>query len=134
MRNLYTSSFAAVLGTISCGIPWISYAAGPQNLIDLANMLAKMFNAGATFLVFLAFIILFWSMVKNLLKRNGKLGEDTEYSRAIMWGITGLFVMVSIWGIISLLQQTLFGNNGSSNSSSQGSNAAPLSFPNNSTQ
>lgn len=30
----------------------------------------------------------------------------------LVWGIIIIFVMVSIWGILQLLQNTLFGNGG----------------------
>jgi len=126
MRKLRTTVFIALLGFASLSVPLVSNAAAPRNLSELVNMLVKILNGGATFLILLAFIILFWNMLKNILKKNGLLGKDTQFSRAIMWGIAGLFVMVSIWGIIRILQGTLFGNGGGV--ANPGGTAAPLRF------
>lgn len=130
MRKLRLHSFyiSALLGFASLSIPLVSSAAAaPHNLSELVNMLVKILNAGATFLILLALIILFWNILKNILKKNGLLGkESTPFSRAIMWGIAGLFVMVSIWGIIRILQGTLFGNGGAG--ANMGGTAAPLQF------
>ena len=122
-----TMPLAAIIGVAVVSIPLVSYAA-PKDLVELANMLANMFNSGATFLVLLAFILLFWNIVAQIMKRNGLWGEGTGYSRTIMVGIAARFVLVSIWGSIRLLQGTLFVNTNSS-SGAAGGTSAPLEFP-----
>jgi hypothetical protein len=37
----------------------------------------------------------------------------TELRTYIVWGILALFLMVSIWGVLQLLQNTLFGGDAS---------------------
>lgn len=107
--------------------PAISYAAAPRNLVELANMLANLFNSGATFLILLAFILYLGGVTVFLYRKESGEVWGKEFRALILWGIAALFVMVSIWGIIKLLQETLFGNNGSPANSAGGS--GQLQFP-----
>jgi hypothetical protein len=126
MNNIHKSSVAATFGSLVLGAPLVSSAAAPKNLVELANMLANMFNGGATFLVMLAIIIFFSGVLVSLFnKGQGKI-DGKELQEMLLWGIGIIFVMVSIWGIIRLLQGTLFGNSGGG--SSAGSTQAPLQF------
>lgn len=138
------SSITAPLGLVYVITPGLAYAAAPKNLVELANMLAAMFNSGATFLILLAVILFFSGVTVSLFnKGQGKINGE-KFRQMLLWGISILFVMVSIWGIIRLLQETLFGNNANSsgnntnttNSTSLPANgtggSTPLSFPNSS--
>ncbi|MBI2030602.1 hypothetical protein HYT05_03200 [Candidatus Kaiserbacteria bacterium] len=129
------SSITASLGLVYVITPDLVYAAAPKNLVELANMLAAMFNSGATFLVLLAVILFFSGVTVSLFnKGEGKINGE-KFKQMLLWGISILFVMVSIWGIIRLLQETLFGNsnsggNNSTNTLPPSGGSAPLSFPN----
>ncbi len=58
----------------------------------------------------LAFLVFFWGLALFLFNRENK--TINERGKNIMiWGVVALFVMVSIWGIIGLLQTT-FGTTG----------------------
>ncbi len=53
----------------------------------------------------LAVLVFFWGLVKFIFQA----GDDREKGRNIMiWGLIGLFVIVSVWGIVSFLGN-LFG-------------------------
>lgn len=128
------SSIAASLGFVYVITPGLVHAAAPKNLVELANMLAAMFNSGATFLVLLAVILFFSGVTASVFnKGQGKINGE-KFKQMILWGIAILFVMVSIWGIIRLLQETLFGNSNSGGNSTNtlpsGGGSAPLNFPN----
>ncbi|MBI5003637.1 hypothetical protein HZC00_00910 [Candidatus Kaiserbacteria bacterium] len=130
MKTLFRSSLAAILGSIILSVPLITSAA-PKNLVELANLLANIFNGGATFLVLLGVIIFFSGVLISVFnKGQGKINGE-KFGQMILWGIVVIFVMVSIWGIIRLLQETLFGRS-SSGAGAAGSGSAPLQFPNSS--
>jgi hypothetical protein len=128
-------SVTASLGLVYVITPGLVYAAAPKNLVELANMLAAMFNSGATFLVLLAVIIFFSGVTISVFnKGQGKI-DGKKFREMLLWGITIIFVMVSIWGIIRLLQETLFGNSNNSGGNSTNTipssgGSAPLNFPN----
>ena len=54
--------------------------------------------------VTLAIVVFFWGLIKYLWSMSA---EDAHEGLKIMfWGVIAIFVMVSIWGIIRLLQST----------------------------
>jgi len=93
---------------------------------DVNSLSSKIIGIGNTvvyILTALAVLFIVWNVVMYLIKSQG------EESRAkagfnILWGIVGLFVIVSIWGLVSILTNTFrtaptnqpipnFGNNSS---------------------
>ena len=72
-------------------------------LLDLATVL--LFSA--------AILVFFWSIVSKLWKYDsGNAENKKELQTVLLWGIIIIFVMVSLWGIIGILQQTLSGGLG----------------------
>ena len=56
------------------------------------------------FFVALAIVIFFWGLVKYLW---GATSENAQEGLKLMfWGLIGILVMVSIWGIIGLLRES----------------------------
>ena len=69
------------------------------DIADILNFLILMV-AGLALLAF------FWGLVKFLFRSADKV--DKEQGKNLMiWGILALFVMVSVWGIIRVLQKEL---------------------------
>ena len=90
--------------------PSIALAAAPNTYTELANQLVTIMNAGTGVIIVLGVAFYFWGISTNILKFGDK---DKEKFRAyFFWGIIVLFVMVSVWGIVGLLQSTLFGGTG----------------------
>ncbi len=65
---------------------------------ELLNMLIPV-------LIALALVVFFWGLVKYI--RSGKAAGGKDIMIA---GLVGLFIMVSVWGIIRIAQTTLLGN------------------------
>lgn len=86
-------------------IPQIVFADGVTDLIRAA------FDIVNNILIPLAFslclLYFFWGVVKYI--RSGAESEKAaeEGKNIIMWGVIGLFVAVSIWGIIKFIQNEL---------------------------
>ena len=92
--------------------------AAPKTFQDLVNLLVILIDNATTVLIVAGLVIFFWGVSANLLKQ-GEKGTMEKIRAYLIWGVIILFVMVSIWGILRLLQATLFGNgSGSSDSSS----------------
>jgi hypothetical protein len=90
--------------------PGIASAAAPRTFSELAELLISLINSGTGLLILAAFVAFFWGMSTNLLKMKDEGGKI--FKNYIIWGVLALFVMISIWGIVSLLQNTLFGRGG----------------------
>lgn len=77
-----------------------SYA---QQIYD--NFVTYVFNP-AILLVFAAgFVVFMWGLVQFMMNVEDSSGRQ-EGLRKIIWGLAGLFIMVSIWSIIAIMQNT----------------------------
>lgn len=59
----------------------------------------------------LALLVFFWGLVKYMYKGDND-AERTKGKNFMAFGIVGLFVMVSVWGLVGLLTGTFFGTSG----------------------
>ena len=90
---------------ITWTFPSLAFAA-PHTFQELAGQITGILNATTAVLIVAGVAIYFWGISTNILK----FGEDREkFRNYFLWGIIVLFVMVSIWGIVYLVQNTLFG-------------------------
>ncbi|MEY4747459.1 MAG: hypothetical protein RLZZ416_508 [Candidatus Parcubacteria bacterium] len=96
MRKFIGSGIA--LGTAA--LPALASAATLLDTLALAN---TFLNALIGLFITLAIVVFFWGLIQYLLKA----GEEKAKGLSIMfYGVIAIFVMVSIWGIIRLLQST----------------------------
>ncbi len=58
-----------------------------------------------------ALLVFFWGLVEFIYKAGSEDGREVG-KRNMMWGIAGMVIMVSVYGIIRLILQT-FGISGS---------------------
>ena len=86
-----------------------SAQAGLTSFQSLANTAVNILNKGALLLIVATLVVYFYSIAGNLWKiSRGEAGGD-DLKRNLLWGIGVLFLMVSIWGILQILQDSLFG-------------------------
>lgn len=88
--------------------PAIAYAA-PRTFVELADLIVLILDNATVVLIVLGIAVYFFGISTNILKFSEEGGE--KFKQYFFWGIIVLFVMVSIWGILRLLQNTLFGSN-----------------------
>lgn len=97
MSKNITGSLLAVL---SVALPSL---AGAVTFLDTLNLINRFLNALVPMIITIAIIWFFWGLVQYLTK----IGEEkSEAIQHMIWGVVAIFVMVSIWGIIKLLQST----------------------------
>lgn len=88
-------------------LPSVAFAA-PKTFIELAALIVDILDYGTALLVITGIVVYFWGISTNILKMKDEGGQ--AFKAYFLWGIIALFIMFSIWGIIQLLQNTLFGN------------------------
>jgi hypothetical protein len=81
----------------------------PRSFISLANSLTSLLNAGAVLMITATIVVFFWGIVQRIFKSGQGEVRGVNMGPYIMWGIGIIFLMVSIWGVIALLQYSLFG-------------------------
>lgn len=69
------------------------------------NITNNVLTSATTLLMTASFVVFFYGVVLFLYHRSN--GDDTKLAKdkeAMLWGLLALFVMVSVWGIIKLVQ------------------------------
>ena len=99
MRSFTRSS--SIIAASVLAMPALAGAATILNLLALAN---TVFNALIGLLITLAIVAVFWGIIKYLFEKGGEGKSDGL--RVALYGVGAIFIMVSIWGIIRLLQST----------------------------
>jgi len=84
--------------------PFVAYAAAftVQGLILIVGNIIAL---ATPVVVALALIYFFWGLSKFILHADDET-ERAKGKQIMMWGIVALFVMLTIWGIIRVLQLT----------------------------
>lgn len=82
--------------------------AAPRTFAEFADMITNIINGGIGVALIAGIVVYFYGIVGNL--ANLHEGKTEQLRTQILWGIVALFVMFSVWGILALLRNTLFGN------------------------
>lgn len=94
---------------IIAGIAVLAPAAvGAQAITDVNTLTYKLTNIGNTIIeILIAFAVLYiiFQTVRFIMKGDSP-DERKEIGKGIMWGIVGLFVILSIWGLVNILSNT----------------------------
>ena len=78
--------------------------ASAQTLLNTLALISTFLNSLVYLFITLAIVVFFWCLIRYLLGNSGE--EKAKGLNTMLMGILTIFVMVSIWGIIRLLQST----------------------------
>lgn len=94
----------------------LSAAGGAGTLEEILNMFIAPSGLLFQFIrvsVGIALIVFIWGVVRMVLGMQGGESDKViaEGKKRMVWGLIGLFVLISIWGIVAILV-TIFGTTG----------------------
>ena len=91
---------------IPFGLLALPFAAGAvESANDLFNLIEEILGKLAPMLVAIAVIVLLVAIINYI--RAGEDEEKREKAKSLMiYGIIGLFVMISLWGLVAILSGT----------------------------
>jgi len=98
MRKL---SVVSSLAGLTALLPAVASA---QTLLNTLALVSTFLNSLVYLFITLAIVVFFWGLIKYLFG-EGSEGKS-EGLKIMLMGVITIFVMVSIWGIIRLLQST----------------------------
>jgi len=82
-----------------------------STLADFLNFFTCLISKSLIPLLIAAAVVCFiWGVLKFILNADDATKRE-EGRQFIIWGILGLFIMVSIWGIVNILNATFGVNN-----------------------
>ncbi|MCX6712957.1 MAG: hypothetical protein NTY66_01980 [Candidatus Vogelbacteria bacterium] len=81
----------------------IAYGA---EIVELAKIKANILRPFVLLLFLLAIVYFFWGVVK-FIRDYGEKGATEEGKKHLWWGLVGLVIMVSVFGLLNLLITTI---------------------------
>ncbi|MBP9760378.1 MAG: hypothetical protein KBD24_03350 [Candidatus Pacebacteria bacterium] len=87
-------------------LPTVASAVAPK-LTDIIDAFTGSLTGFVAVAFGIAFVVFLWGVVTFI----HKAGDDAEIAKGrqrMLWGVVGLFVIASVWGIVAILQ-ALFG-------------------------
>ena len=98
MSTFVKSSLVGVLAVA----PLATYAA---TLTDIVNTVGNLISLATPIVLALALVYFFWGLA-NFILSSGEADKRNEAIAIMIYGVIALFVMVSVWGIVNVLQST----------------------------
>jgi hypothetical protein len=98
-----------LLITLAMFIPGLALAA-PRTFDELAANVVGILNAGIGVSIVLGLVIYFYGIATSIPRL--RTDDSKRLAAHFFWGLLAIFVMVSVWGILALLRNTLFGGGG----------------------
>ncbi len=81
----------------------------PQTFKDVICIFLDLLSLVIPLLAGLALLAFFWGLAKFVYNAGSESARE-EAKNVMFWGIIALFVMVSIWGIVSFFTADFFGD------------------------
>ena len=85
----------------------VSVSAAIYDVQDLLVALLDLFNSLIYVVFGFALVVFFWGLAKFILNSGDEKSHE-DGKRLMFWGVIALFIMASVWGIITFLQDDIF--------------------------
>lgn len=101
IANYGTNQYTTYLtGESSCAVP-------PRNFSEFICVATNsILSPLIPILITLALIAFFWGVAKYVVQGANDEKSREQGKQIMLWGIVGLFVMVSVWGLVAIVQNT----------------------------
>jgi hypothetical protein len=106
MKKIFTLSALA--------LPGIAFAQGTGDLTSFVEVMGNIVNLLVPLTSTLAVVFFFYGLAKYILN-SGDEEKRKEGKSIMIWGILAMFVLVTIWGIIGFMQNTIGNEAGPTN-------------------
>jgi len=95
----------AIVGSAAFA-PFLAFAATNDTLIDVFQSVGALIAVITPVVVAIALLAFFWGLAMYVLNFSGDDKDKKKGRDMMVYGILVLFVMVSVWGIVQVLQNT----------------------------
>ncbi len=80
-------------------------AMGAEDIGDVLAIVVGIFNIVVSVIVGFALLMFLWGVAKFIGNADNETAR-TEGKNLMIWGIVALFVMISVWGLVAVIQET----------------------------
>lgn len=101
--------FLAIVGASIMPVITLAQYNPSQGVTGLFTLIGSWLKLALPLLISLAVVWFVWNIFRYMIAGNE---DDKKAAKmGMIWGIIGIFVMVSVWGLVGILQST-FGTSG----------------------
>lgn len=111
-NNDAQTAYAQRLQDPAQGMPQLQNNTNIKNVKDVANSAVKVINILVVFVIGLGFFFFIYGLVKYS-AAGGDSDQISEARDYIIYGVIGIAVMVSVWGLVRIVVNTFFPSTGS---------------------
>ncbi len=90
--------------------PAAVFAAQLNNVNDVVGTATNLGNTFITILISFAVIWIIWNIVRYLIMGGEDAAKRAEAGNAILYGVIGLVVILSIWGLVRIFRSSFVTN------------------------
>ncbi len=95
-----------ILAFIAVSLPAVVSAQQITNFNMVTTRLTEIGNVVIQLLIAFAVIYIIFNVIRFIMVGSDKPEDRTAIRGSILWGIVGLFVILSIWGLVRILTNT----------------------------
>lgn len=99
LLKIFALGAASVAPLLVFGQPEVTFT-------GLLNQIAVITNATIPFILGLAVVVIVWG-VFNYIVGAGDEEKRAEAKKYIIWGVIGVFIMLSVWGLVNVVKSSL---------------------------
>lgn len=88
-------------------LPLLASAAGSGALDELVQKITRFLNSLIMILFALATIYFFWGIIEYVIGSYGETKRLDQGRQHILWGLIGMTIMLSAWGIVKMIKSFL---------------------------
>jgi hypothetical protein len=103
-KILLASVLALAPGLVFAQVQQAPRADLGNNLFNIIPLFQGILNMAVPILIALAVVVFLWGVLKYVIAKEET--QKKEGKNIMIWGIVGIFVMVSVWGLVAMLQNT----------------------------
>jgi O-antigen/teichoic acid export membrane protein len=101
-----------ILTILTIFLPLFAFAQGQTQLVRILSSIRDWLNIIIPILVILSLIYFIWGVIRFVIQGNEETKKEAK--EQVIYGLIGIFVLLSVYGIINLIGKTLNVNQGGS--------------------
>ncbi len=106
MHSMFTMAKIGIQTTLIFLIP--SAVSAQQTVRTIAGTFIDILNQMSLFIMALALLAFIFGAVRFIATAGDDQARESG-KQLMIWGIASLFVMIAVWGLVAILQNTFFG-------------------------
>ena len=113
--NLSSKKIAVAASISGLLLPALASAQTAQNIIAVVDVFALILNRVVGIVIIFAIIWFIWGLAEYIFEESGDAKNRAKGRERMIMGVIALFVIISIWGLVRFLQNSLGIQGSSSN-------------------